>query len=328
MLFLIFAVFASTLGGIIGPVASCFAIGALIVAILGCFAQMPARRYVYRSVILSTLAGFIFYQAAPIREIPDPKLFSTPAAVACPEAAAPAGMMEVETSFDCWLASNQDKDGQATMFLVESAGGGIRAAEWTATVLSELDRQVPEFSNRLFAISSVSGGSLGSAIYVGELAERQRRPGCRPLQAGGLSPCARAMLDGEFLGPVVASALSGDLLRTIFWPAARFFDDRGIALERAFERAWADAYGSALFESSLSALWPQRPWPALIMNATLTSRGLVAYTSNLRDAGELTLTLPDIEVLGVGLPTTRVSTAVVNSARFPGISPGGRFTLP
>ncbi|MES0030401.1 hypothetical protein [Mesorhizobium sp. M0040] len=328
MLFLLFAAFATAIGGVIGPVASCFAIAALIVSTLGCFAEMAARKYFFRGVILSTAAGFIFYQAAPIRAIPEPKLFSTPAAVACPEAAAPAGMMQVETSFDCWLASNQDKDGQATMFLVETAGGGIRAAEWTATVLSELDRQVPDFSNRLFAISSVSGGSLGSAIYVGELTERPRRPDCRPSQAGGLSHCARAMLDGEFLGPVVASALSGDLVRTIFWPGARFFDDRGIALERAFERAWADAYGSALFESSLSALWPQRPWPALIMNATLTSRGFVAYTSNFGDAGPPTLTLPDIEVLSVGLPTTRVSTAVVNSARFPGISPGGRFTLP
>ncbi|MER9947371.1 hypothetical protein [Mesorhizobium sp. M0047] len=186
---------------------------------------------------------------------------------------------------------------------------------------------MPDFSNRLFAISAVSGGSLGSAIYVGELAERPRRPDCRPSQAGGLSPCARAMLDGEFLGPVVASALSGDLLRTIFWPAARLFDDRGISLERAFERSWADAYGSALFASSLNALWPQRPWPALIMNSTLTSRGLVAVTSNFGDVGAATLTLPDIEIFGLGLPTTRVSTAVVNSARFPGISPGGRFTL-
>ncbi|OHV80024.1 sulfite exporter TauE/SafE family protein [Ensifer sp. LCM 4579] len=328
LVFLTFAVFAAAIGRIIGPVASCFAIGGLIVAILGCLARMPARKYLFRVVIASTVAGFVFYRAAPIREIPEAKLFSIPAAVACPNAAAPAGMMQVETSFDCWLASNQDKDGQATMFLVESAGGGIRAAEWTATVLSELDRQVPDFSNRLFAISSVSGGSLGSAIYAGELAERPRRPDCRPSQAGGLSPCVRAMLDGEFLGPVVASALSGDLLRAIFWPAARLFEDRGISLERALERAWADAYGSPLFASSLSALWPRRPWPALIMNATLTSRGLIAVTSNLGDAGAPTLTLPDIEIFGLGLPTTRVSTAVVNSARFPGISPGGRFTIP
>ncbi|MER8513712.1 hypothetical protein NKH47_12260 [Mesorhizobium sp. M1060] len=328
LLFLTFAVFASAIGGFIGPIASCLTVGTLIVAIFGCIAPLRARKNLLRVAVFSTAASFVFYRAAPIRAIPEPTLFSTPAAAACPNAAAPAGMMQVEASFDCWLADNQDKNGQATMFLVETAGGGIRAAEWTATVLSELDRQVPNFSNRLFAISSVSGGSLGSALYLGELVERSRRPDCKPSQSGGLSHCARAMLDGEFLGPVVASALSGDLIRTIFWPGARFFDDRGIGLERAFERAWADAYGSLLFESSLSALWPQRPWPALIMNATLTARGRVAFISNLGDIGASKLTLPDIEVFGVGLPTTRVSTAVVNSARFPGISPGGRLTLP
>ena len=49
---------------------------------------------------------------------------------------------------------------------VATAGGGSRAAYWTATVLGTLeDKTRREFSDHLFAISGVSGGSLGAAIF-------------------------------------------------------------------------------------------------------------------------------------------------------------------
>lgn len=319
-LFILFAFLAPSIGRLLGSVASVLAIGTLILSVAACIASLRSRKYIVWALVVSVATGLVFYRDRPIRQLSDPGLFSARAAVDCPEAV-PAGMMLVEDVFNCWFAANKDENGQATMFLVETAGGGVRAAEWTAMVLFELDRQIPDFSNRLFAISSVSGGSLGSAIYLGELVERSRRDDCRPPESGGFSPCARKMLDGEFLGPVVASALSSDLIRTVFRPAGAVLDDRGTALERAFERSWENAYGSDLFGSSLSALWPKRPWPALIMNTTLSARGQIAIMSNLNN-------LESKEgIFSLGMPTDRVSTAVVNSARFPGISPGARLTL-
>jgi len=66
------------------------------------------------------------------------------------------------------------------MFVVATAGGGIRAAYWTATVLQTMDKDlaVPPIANApdtrpknlmrnlLFAISGVSGGSVGAAAYA------------------------------------------------------------------------------------------------------------------------------------------------------------------
>jgi hypothetical protein len=47
--------------------------------------------------------------------------------------------------------------------IVAAAGGGLRAAYWTATLLGELhDRSNGDFSKSLFAISGVSGGALGA----------------------------------------------------------------------------------------------------------------------------------------------------------------------
>jgi hypothetical protein len=67
------------------------------------------------------------------------------------------------------------------MLVVATAGGGIRAAYWTATILEQLeqdlgkkviaqpgDKVVSEnlLHNLLFAISGVSGGSVGAAAYA------------------------------------------------------------------------------------------------------------------------------------------------------------------
>ncbi|MDR6820191.1 hypothetical protein J2X76_005388 [Neorhizobium sp. 2083] len=320
--YLIVGIFAFPIGRTLGPISSLMVVGMILAVVTTAIASISHRKTITWAIALFTVVGFVFYRSSPIRELPDKTLYSSPVAIDCVDAAAPAGLMLVERTFKCWLDANKDKGGRATMYLVGAAGGGVRAAEWTATVLSELDRQVPDFSKKLFAISAVSGGSLGASVYLGEITERQRRGDCRPSQEGGLSPCARDMLDGEILGPVILSALTSDVISSVAFPITGYLDDRGVALERSLERNWENAYGSNLFGTSLSGLWPKEPWPALILNATMVYRGRIASTSNLGDIDG------DGQIFNVGQPTTRVSTAVVNSARFPGITPGGRYVLP
>lgn len=80
-----------------------------------------------------------------------------------------------------WHAKGQV--GPVPMIYVATAGGGIRAAYWTSLVLEKLEEELAnknakldapkqrsvKLSNYLFAISGVSGGSLGAVAY----AERQ-----------------------------------------------------------------------------------------------------------------------------------------------------------
>jgi len=56
---------------------------------------------------------------------------------------------------------------QPVCYLVAAEGGGSRAGAWTAAVLTELDQQTAgAFKRNCFAISSVSGGSVGSAVTL------------------------------------------------------------------------------------------------------------------------------------------------------------------
>lgn len=57
----------------------------------------------------------------------------------------------------------------ANLIIVAASGGGILAAGWTTKVLTELHKAYPNFRTELRLISSVSGGSVGSAHYVSAL---------------------------------------------------------------------------------------------------------------------------------------------------------------
>jgi hypothetical protein len=58
------------------------------------------------------------------------------------------------------------------------AGGGIRAAYWTATVLEQLEMELKGQGGvrpYLFAISGVSGGSVGAAAFEAALIRRDEK---------------------------------------------------------------------------------------------------------------------------------------------------------
>src|SRR5205823_52027 len=60
------------------------------------------------------------------------------------------------------------------VYLVAAAGGGIRAAYWTAGLLAFRQDNEPTFAHHAFALSGVSGGSLGSVVFAGLLHEQQQ----------------------------------------------------------------------------------------------------------------------------------------------------------
>src|SRR5262249_7462795 len=51
-------------------------------------------------------------------------------------------------------------------YLGAAEGGGIRAAYWTALELASLHELDPEFDRSTFAISGISGGSVGATVYT------------------------------------------------------------------------------------------------------------------------------------------------------------------
>ena len=235
---------------------------------------------------------------------------------------------DVIQSFRSWydLAEKADGPGaQHPLFLVATEGGGIRAAYWTATVLGAIQDTNPNFAPHLFAISGVSGGSLGAAVFDALLAEPN---------PGSFKEKANAILGQDFLSPALGSMLYPDFVQR-FLPFPVPYFDRGRALEMGWEKAWRETMHTNRFAESFVDLWKPgpRPWiPGLFLNGTSVEKGNRIITSNLR----LTTVFLDAEdaadrLAQYQLPATKagchipLSTAAHMSARFTFVSPAGRF---
>jgi hypothetical protein len=235
---------------------------------------------------------------------------------------------DVLGSFQTWYDLVEKNYGAGTMhplYIVATEGGGIRAAYWTAIVLGALQDSNPNFAPHLFAISGVSGGSLGAVVFDALLAEPAR---------GSLQENAQKILGQDFLSPALASMLYPDLVqRFIPFPIAYF--DRGRSLEMGWEKAWEKTMGDNRFADSFVSLWKtsSREWiPALFLNGTSVERGNRIITSNLRvtdsffDADDAAMKLSS-QRLGATEAACHIplSTAAHMSARFTFVSPAGRF---
>lgn len=224
------------------------------------------------------------------------------------------------------------------LVIVATAGGGIRAAYWTATALGRLQDEEPRFRNYLFGISGVSGGSLGATVFVTLLVDGTNGLDASPctdsdVERGGGDrksfECAgQVILGHDFLAPTVAALLFPDLMQR-FVPKA-VFPDRANALEQSWERAWGESGFAAdtWTRRTFSELWPEgdkAPYlPALFLNGTHVESGKRIITSNLKIDGSGLRDAYDFYALSSGdlLP----STAALNSARFTYVSPAGTLT--
>lgn len=283
---------------------------------LGSLLTYVGSRYqipVLTGLVLMALVFSAWNDNHPVREL-DPE-----------SAAPPYTRPALPSALDQWQRAQQpNAEGELPLVVVATAGGGIRAAYWTATVLGALGEDAPlRFNERLFAISGVSGGSVGAAVYRSVLADGGRSylaEGC-----AGLSACTQAVLAGELLGPAVAALLYPDLVQRFLPPIG--LPGRGIALERGWERAYRQVMGTDRLAGSLVKLATaeQRAWPYLALNATWVGNGRRLVASNLRfDAVPLdsSLAIDQLAELGRDLA---VATAAHNSARFPGVSPAGHW---
>jgi hypothetical protein len=221
---------------------------------------------------------------------------------------------DVPAAFEAFLAATQSPGTQPTVVLVATGGGGLAAADFTATVLGDLADNAPEFARHIFAISGVSGGALGAADYV--LARKQGA--CRAWRR--LRPCLEDALAADFLGPAVGVGLYTDLFQR-FLPFV-LFSDRQAAMERAWDAQWHAAFGDHAMRGKFLGAWQAgRPWPALLLNGTSERTGGRLVTSNL-DLRK-TLSGDGVDLLSLLDGDIAFAAAIGTSARFPYVSPMG-----
>jgi predicted acylesterase/phospholipase RssA len=224
----------------------------------------------------------------------------------------------LEDQFSGWysnLCATFPTEAPHPVILVATAGGGIRAAFWTGTVLGELQDRNPNFAAHVFAISGVSGGSLGAAVFDAML----KKGGVQSYKQS-----AQGVLSHDFLSPALAYMLFPDMVqRFVPVPIRRF--DRARALEKGWEKGWEKTMGDRLFGMDFKSLWQDNSaWsiPSLFLNGTSVETGNRMISSNVQiDAGFIDC--EDVDHL-LAAPIA-LSTAVHMSARFTYVSPAGRF---
>ncbi len=211
---------------------------------------------------------------------------------------------------------HEDGDVPVPMLIVATAGGGIRAAYWTAAVLDKLDSG-GKARPYLFAVSGVSGGSVGAAAFEAALAMRDEGQ-C------GTNPCPQAatFLHEDFLAPVLASGIFVDTVASFLpeFPHA----DRGVALEKSFEEAskgWLARPFLTLSSFGEDGAIHGRWRPILLLNATHEESGRRIIAGPVLIERDIFLdSLDELRELGGDV---RASTAAHNSARFAYVSPAG-----
>ena len=235
------------------------------------------------------------------------------------------------------------------VILVAAAGGGLRAAYWTATVLAAAQDRDSAFVRHVFAISGVSGGSLGAAVFTA-LAHDMATSGGALLPCmggpergkaatpppGAMSSCTRTLLSDDFLSPVLAKLVAPDLAQRFLPIGVRAFD-RSSGLEGSWENSYNTKVGRPTFANGLVSLTrdsaSRLSLPALFLNSTHVETGRRYIAMNLRPDAAVGPTLGDadstfadaVDVIGLLTGDLRLSGAVHNSARFTFVSPPGRL---
>ncbi|MDR3403996.1 MAG: hypothetical protein P4L99_15980 [Chthoniobacter sp.] len=233
------------------------------------------------------------------------------------------------------------------IFIVATEGGGIRAAYWTALVLSSVQepkgaakdglsaQPQPDFASQLFAISGISGGSVGAAVFDALLADGR----------GQLRVRSKAILGQDGLAPLIGGLLFPDAFQRC-WPFTWPHTDRATFLENSWEEGYQETDPNN-HDNRLAlpfrSLWPPSPKaptrlvPHLLLNSTLVETGQRIIFSDLAitsfqpkpffmDAVDAHALLVKNTPQGPAYHDVPLSTAAHASARFTYSNPPG--TLP
>ena len=207
-----------------------------------------------------------------------------------------------------WLKQPDRMDAAKTMgeypvFILSAQGGGIYAAQNAAMFLARMQDLCPGFRRHLFAISSVSGGSIGAAVFAAALHSADQETATKPPaeatacsrigqflagaqrlrnldDAGVIEQKVHAALSADLLSPLVAASLFPDFSQTFIpLPIPPFDRARSLeyTLENAADRMRLGPAGSKqtnLLTQDYQSHWrPDNGIPALLINTSDAGSG-------------------------------------------------------
>jgi hypothetical protein len=322
---------------------ACLALFCLL-AVLGAAIERPLIALFLLSILL--LSVFDLNDNHAIRSLDH----VTPSGAAVTQGRKSTSLAE---AFDAWLAARRDRarfsgQGGYPVYIVAARGGGMYAAQHAARFLARTqDRlslgegrygrnKASDFAHHVFAVSAVSGGSLGAAMFSALVNEQQRLLQTQTLYEqsppdGWFEKQAGQFLDQDFLSPVTAAALFQDtvsqLIPCVHVACPTRSLDRSRAFERSLEIAWDRQFGAEHnpFAQDFTSQWnPLGDAPALLLNTTEVETGDRVVVSPFRLTSA---ELPSLVSLLERAPDLQISlsTAAGLSARFPGLTSAGWY---
>ena len=242
----------------------------------------------------------------------------------------------VALQFEQWTGVRQSwPTDTMPVFIVATEGGGIRSLNWTAGVLHKLDSIFPAFRQQTFAISGVSGGGAGVALYAAfqhdVKASQSRFPLVSPVRFSeretvGIDGFRQAIGD-DFLSPLLGPLLFHETLQRMV-PVAVQQLNRSNWLEDAWSLSYQKHLQHNTLEQPFLSLFQAAPLhtPSLFLNSVLTESGQKAILSNLRIDTEFFHDV--IDIYNITQRDMPIKTAASVTARFPWLTGGGLLTRP
>ena len=202
------------------------------------------------------------------------------------------GIPSLSNSFAAWLkkrTEGRDASGgehDFPVFIVAAQGGGYYAAYHSALTLARLQDLCPDFRNQVFAISGVSGGSLGASVF-GAISDNipadfRQQPCLAATSSGRYERVVKGFFQQDLLSPLLATFLFIDLPASLLPLPNKLLPFHPIPYNRvnALESSFEDAFDQAKetpwsnpLRAPFFARWDAaRPTPALILNGTLVWR--------------------------------------------------------
>ena len=230
--------------------------------------------------------------------------------------------------------------GRVPVIIVAAEGGASRAAVWVLAAMRMLDNKTNgDFGRHVFAVSGVSGGSLGAATYARMLRARGREDGVLDWDDKDTRAALGRLATKDLLSATISTYFLNDMFGSMIGPLWTWagIPDRNAALEHTFERLWEQNKGFAAprhvppgflalrFSPQSDSRMPVDLLPHLLLNGTDVGSGKRMITSTIRWSPQGALFPDSGDLIQLVSRDVRMATAVTNSARFPFISPAGRF---
>jgi hypothetical protein len=229
---------------------------------------------------------------------------------------------EVDSSLD----SGKKADKYPVVFIC-AEGGALRTGAYTAIFLDNLQHDLAlkniDFKKSVYAMSGVSGGSLGlgyfnAANYINKPSDFTEDPKLTP---------AERFFQNDCLSPIIGKMFYGDLLNLLIpFHISRF--DRAIALENSWEYSYKKILkpnSSNTFSNGFLNGYQNKnksPLPLFLINTTEVETGNQCWVTNVVPGNIIFSKQRDLFLHKIN-NSVRYSTAINLSSRFPLLSPGG-----